>query len=131
MTAGRPRKPTKLHAVQGTYRSDRHGTNEPDPPVASLKPPAWLDADGRKVWRDLAPGFIEMGVLTEVDVEAFAHACSKLATARREQSTYSKAFDQANQVLARFGWTPSDRAKVSVQPKKTDTFADKFLGKAK
>lgn len=131
MTAGRPRKPTPLHAVQGTYRRDRHGDGGPEAAPASLKPPRWLHADGRRVWRDLAPKAHALGLLTEMDVELFAHACAHLAVARRQGSDSIKALDMANKILARFGFTPSDRAKLRVTPKNEDPFEDFLTKRAK
>lgn len=132
--AGRPRKPTALHVVQGTHRADRHGelgTEPEDKPVSDLKPPKWLQADGRKVWRELAPIALEMGVLTESGRELFAHACSQLAVARKQQSSDApKSLDMAFKILGQFGFTPSMKAKLAVNPKKADPLGE-FLKGAK
>ena len=124
--SGPPPKPTALKLVEGNPGRRPLNENEPKPPLATLKPPTWLDADGRKVWRQLAPGYHALGLLTELGVEAFAHACAKLATARREQGSPSKALDQAERLFARFGWTPSDLSRLSVEKPSDDKFA-KFL----
>ena len=124
--SGPPPKPTALKILEGNPGRRPINLNEPKPPLATLKPPTWLDADGRRVWRQLAPGYHALGLLTELGVEAFAHACAKLATARREQGTSSKALDQAERLLARFGWTPSDLSRLSVE-KPTENKFDRFL----
>lgn len=56
--AGRPRKPTDLKIIQGTFRADRHG-DEIQTPVGDRKesrwprPPKWLSDRERKYWREL------------------------------------------------------------------------------
>jgi P27 family predicted phage terminase small subunit len=65
-----PRKPIAEHKLEGTYRATRHrNRNEPDggPPLAT-RPPAWLSAEARKVWREvlrLAP----INLLRRADTE--------------------------------------------------------------
>ena len=126
MTAGRPRKPTALHALHGTHRADRHGNgDEPQPAAAGLEAPNWLKAAGRRVWEELAPVVHANGCLTEMDVELFGHACTSLAIARRAPKNV-RNLEIANKILARFGMTPSDRAKISVSPPSDDPF-DRFL----
>src|SRR5574341_1292196 len=128
MTAGRPRKPTVLHEVQGTKRADRHGNDEPSPPPSGLEPPSWLKVGARRVWDELAPPVHRQGLLTDLDVELFAHACTQIAVARRSVKN-QRALDIANRILARFGMTPSDRAKVTVKLPPTDPFAERFLSR--
>lgn len=56
--AGRPRKPTDLKIIQGTFREDRHG-DEIARPVGKgqenrwPRPPKWLSDRERKHWREL------------------------------------------------------------------------------
>ena len=91
-------------------------------------PPKWLKAGGRRVWEELTPQVHGQGLLTELDVELFGHACAQLAVARRSAKN-QKALDVANRILARFGFTPSDRAKLNVKPKTADPFEDFLSGK--
>lgn len=114
--------------AQGTLRADRHGANdEPTPPAADLAPPYWLKGLARRVWEERAPALHKEGLLTELDVEMFAHACVQLAKARRGDE---KALAAAFRILARFGVTPSHRAGLNVRPTSADPFED-FLRKAK
>lgn len=129
MTAGRPTKPTAQKVVQGNPGKRRLNEGEVKPaPAVSLQPPWWLMPAGRRVWRDLAPLTFELGLLTEADVELFGHACAQLAIARVDPHNH-KALDAANKILARFGFTPSDRAKLSVKPQTKDPFEDFLTGK--
>lgn len=75
---GRKPLPLKIVKAKGTDRASRHNYNQPMPAAnESLKqPPKWLDdKDSRAVWRRLAPGLVDTGVLTESDVVSFAHLC--------------------------------------------------------
>lgn len=47
---------------------------EPDAPC-DLAPPEWLDECGKQVWQQLAHHLVSMGLLTLVDVFAFARYC--------------------------------------------------------
>jgi phage terminase small subunit len=123
MTAGRPRKPTALKLLQGNPGKRRLNESEPMPPAASLEAPHWLKAAGRRVWEELAPPVQAEGLLTVLDVELFAHACVQLAAARRSTRD-KKSLDVANRILARFGFTPSDRARLNVNPRPPDPFED-------
>lgn len=67
----RPRKPTNLKILEGTFRKDR-AANEPKPvPIAPPKP-AWLKCAAGEIWKQLAPDLDAVGCLTRVDGPAFA-----------------------------------------------------------
>lgn len=74
---GRPRKPTALKVLEGNPGKRPLPQNEPKPaPVVNIpKPPPWLNSDGKKAWKRLAPELQRLGLLTVVDMEAFAAAC--------------------------------------------------------
>ena len=129
MSAGRPMKPTALKVVEGNPGKRPLNEAEPETVPASGDPPAWLQENGRKVWEELAPVALEMGVLTKADEELFAHACALLYVGRAVQGQASKELEMANKILARFGFTPSDRAKISVAPKKEDPLGAYLKGR--
>lgn len=125
MPAGRPRKPTALKLLDGTYRKDRDGNVQdevkPDKPKR-LTAPSHLGRKGKAVWRRLGPMLQRLGLLTEADTEAFASYCrqhdlwhaaieamnadpSDMNAFRRHQS----ATDQIHRLGSKFGLTPSDR----------------------
>ncbi len=124
---GQPAKPTALKILHGD-RSDRINDAEPVPlglPVA----PDTMSVAGRAAWDRLAPDRIAQGVLTAWDVEAFAAFCevtAVLATAHRGMSAkpvpgapapigkFRDLVQLAVTLGGRFGWTPSDRAKLAV-----------------
>lgn len=128
---GRPVKPTALKILHGD-RSDRINDAEPVPlglPVA----PGTMSVAGRAVWDRLAPDRVAQGVLTVWDVDAFAAFCevtAVLATAHRGMSgkpvpgaappiaKFRDLVQLAVTLGAKFGWTPSDRAKLAVGGRK-------------
>ena len=93
-----------------------------------------MGREGRVVWREYAPKLLEMGLLTELDVELFAQACALAAVARTlfpGSADHMKVLAAMGQILAQFGFSPSARTKISVTPKKEDKFEDFLAGKAK
>jgi P27 family predicted phage terminase small subunit len=77
MPAGRPRLPRQQKILQGTFQPSRNPGSEADfPPVAALPPaPRSLNAQGRKLWKQLGPELVASGVMTAVDLPAFALLC--------------------------------------------------------
>ncbi len=122
MTAGRPRKPTALRALHGS-RPDRTNKGEPMPEKAKGDPPGWLDRDGKRVWKEYAPVLLGLGLLTELDVEMCAYACSLSGAARKLQpgsADHRKVIDAAGRLWCTLGFSPSARTKVSVTPQSED-----------
>lgn len=129
MENGRPRKPTKLKILDGD-RKDRVNTAEPVPVKRAIEPPAGMSVEARKIWDAEAPDRIVQGVLTAWDVEAFASFCEALVQLRHadwnaamvlakpgQESPMSKLRQLVNicaTLGGRFGWTPADRAKLTV-----------------
>ena len=77
MPKGRPAKPTKLHILEGTFRSDRHGDGvEPEPLPGPAKCPKHLSKDAKRVWKELVRVMDGAGVLTQADQWIMARFCS-------------------------------------------------------
>lgn len=77
MSGGRPRKPSKVKIIQGTFRQDRNPANEPAPTPVSVirKPPPQLNRFAKKFWKAVVEELVETGVLTVVDWAAFEICC--------------------------------------------------------
>ncbi len=64
-------KPTSIKQLEGNPSKRQLNTNEPKPKKAPTCP-KWLDDEAKKEWKRLAKQMEQLGILTEVDVAAFA-----------------------------------------------------------
>ena len=78
-TRGRKPKPTAIKLLEGNPGRRPLNEHEPVPPKATIKCPAWLEPEAKKEWKRLAPALESMGVLTSVDISAFAGYCQAYA----------------------------------------------------
>ena len=131
---GRPRKPVAEHLLNGTYRADRHG-DAPWMPDGAPVMPAWLSAEARTLWQSLVPSLT--GIATAVDSTELAALCDWWSIYRqtrveldkiedRQSTAYYKllqlagmAWNNFSGIAAKFGLSPSDRAKLQVPPPQT------------
>jgi P27 family predicted phage terminase small subunit len=153
MPAGRPRKPTHLKVLQGTFRKDRAPKREPKPKVGAKPPtpPSYLGALARAEWRRLAPRLHKLGLLTEVDRSKFAmysqayarwQEAEKVITEqgmtfmtekgyvvqRPEVAIALKQCKMAKELGGEFGLDPAARSRIDVpEPEKPKDAAEDFL----
>lgn len=134
-TRGRKPKPTALKILEGNPGKRPINENEPIPPKGTVKCPTWLEPEAKKEWKRLAPSLEAMGVLTQVDLTAFAGYCQAYARWREAEEfltqhgsifkTPSGYVQQVPQVsiaqqnlkimqsfCAEFGLTPATRARI-------------------
>lgn len=136
--AGRPRKPSEVKRLAGTYRADRTAPNEPKPRITSRtpSPPIKLSPVAAQEWKRMARELHGLGLLTVVDLTALVAYCETFATWQealgkiREtgllvkastgtpvQNPYlniaSAAEKRLRGWLQEFGCTPSSRTRVS------------------
>jgi P27 family predicted phage terminase small subunit len=155
MPAGRPRKPTALKVLHGTFRKDRAPKREPKPKAGTKPPtaPSYLGALARAEWRRLAPRLHKLGLLTEVDRSKFAMYCQAYArwqeaekvitdqgmtfmtekgyvVQRPEVAIALKQAKMAKELGAEFGLDPAARSRIDVpEPEKPrDPTADFLFG---
>jgi len=137
-------KPTAIKILEGNPGKQKLNHNEPKPPtiIAIPKPPSRLLKDAKTEWRRLAPALIAMGVLTDVDLAAFAEMCQNYAyyliTDKKildlgDRGVYAmqttttgyvqqhpllslrrQYYDQWRKGLADFGLTPATRSRMIV-----------------
>ena len=132
--SGRPRKPTSLKILSGTFQKVRANTNEPKPKVARPKASKGLHPEVKKKFDELVDLTSKMGVLSEYDGIALEILASSLVqykiasevlikegVVRRSYLVWAEnTFKQASSMLAKFGLSPSDRSRVNViNPTKT------------
>lgn len=125
----RPRKPTTMHLMEGTYRADRHGDIAGKiVPVGQPFKPSDLSPVASEFWDEVANELAKNGVATLIDTTALVEACKWYARYRKSSDVvdkmkprskaYNKLLNQAvacwkefEKCLAKFGLTPADRAK--------------------
>ena len=106
------------------YR-DRKKAPKPAPGIGEA--PEFLTGGAAVVWLEVVPTMVD-GVLTVADRLAWCSLCELEAERREAPREFSGAkFATLVSLLARFGMTPSDRAKVSItdeQDKPANPFAE-------
>ena len=150
---GRKPKPTALKELEGNPGKRQLNMNEPKPIAKAPTCPKWLEDEAKKEWKRLAKKMEQLGVLTEVDMAAFAGYCqayarwkaaeefiSKHGTIVKTPSGYWQQVPQVSiaqqylkdmQKLAeQFGLTPASRSRIIADAAKTEYIddMDKLLG---
>lgn len=136
--AGRPAKPLKLKLLEGGYREDRDGQPSLAMATATGAPrkPADLDDVGSALWDVVCSQ--QKSYLSESDATALAALCQlwslrartlAMANRRPEDKDIRCSFlgyhNAAEKLLAKFGLTPSDRARLGeVSPQDFDPAAE-------
>lgn len=87
---GRPPKPTAIKELEGNPGKRPLNKNEPKPEKKAPKCPSWLEPDAKKEWRRLAKELEVMGLLTQVDMAAFAGYCQAYARWKEAEEFISK-----------------------------------------
>lgn len=128
---GRPAKPTSLKVLHGDGKKnpDRVDTAEPQPASGPVEPPFALSTEAQAIWDRLAPDLERTGVLTPWDCDTFAELCEALVILREKRKAadhegerggpnpmtdYRSAMQTVATLAGRFGLTPADRSKLSV-----------------
>lgn len=141
-------RPSKLNELRGNP-GKRAKRREPEPSPASTACPAWLEAEAKEEWNRVAPELGRLGLLTVVDLPAFAGYCQsyrrwreaeRVVTDTIKAGGMAMAVSQGLEGMARerlrlmkalaaeFGFTPASRSRVTaVPPKEEDPFED-FAG---
>ena len=89
-TRGRKPKPTAIKLLEGNPGKRPLNEYEPVPPKSEIKCPAWLEPEAKKEWKRLAPALESMGILTPVDISAFAGYCQAYARWKEAEEFISK-----------------------------------------
>ncbi len=87
---GRPPKPTAIKELEGNPGKRPLNKNEPKPTRKAPRCPSWLEPDAKKEWRRLAKELEAMGLLTQVDMAAFAGYCQAYARWKEAEEFISK-----------------------------------------
>lgn len=140
---GRKPKPTAVKVLEGNPGKRSLNTSEPKPEKKAPRCPAWLEDEAKKEWKRMAKQLEHLGILTEIDMAAFAGYCQAYARWKEAEEfitqhgaivkTPSGYWQQVPQVsiaktylkimnkfCEQFGLTPSARSRIS-----TDNGEDK------
>ena len=132
---GRKPKPTALKVLEGNPGRRPLNDKEPQPEKRALKCPSWLEPEAKKEWKRMARTLESMGILTQVDMTAFAGYCQAYArwkeaeefitqhgTIVRTPSGYWQQVPQVsiaqtylkvmNRFAEQFGLTPASRSRI-------------------
>ena len=126
MARGRPRKPTELKILQGTFRKGQDTPLTLIPDLSGeVERQSFPDHAARQMWNTVVQKLIDSDVLKPTDVPMARSMCEfwglycashKLASknptdpgARTAVCSYWQRFEQA---ASRFGMTPSDRSRL-------------------
>lgn len=87
---GRKPIPTAIKELEGNPGKRQLNQNEPQPKKKAPKCPVWLEAEAKKEWKRTARQLEELGILTEVDMAAFAGYCQAFARWKEAEEFISK-----------------------------------------
>ena len=135
--SGRKPKPTAIKELEGNPGKRPLNKNEPRPKKKAPRCPTWLEPEAKKEWKRLAKQMELLGILTEMDMTAFAGYCQSYARWKEAEEFISKhgtivktpsgywqqvpqvSIAQTNLKLMlrfseEFGLTPSSRSRIAV-----------------
>ncbi|MBN4074751.1 MAG: phage terminase small subunit P27 family [Alkaliphilus sp.] len=136
-------KSQKLRLIENDNK-DRKTLPVPKP-NAPKRPlcPRWLDSEGQKEWRRVAPELYRMGLLTELDVNALANYCRTTTlykqtqlflqenglvddkgTKRPEVGVGQEAAKESRQWGKLFGLSPACRMRLEMPEPNTDEVSE-------
>jgi len=133
---GRKPKPTALKQLEGNPGRRPLNLNEPKPVRSAPRCPDWLEAEAKREWRRASKQLESLGILTEIDMTAFAGYCQAYARWKEAEEfitkhgtivkTPSGYWQQVPQVsiaqtylkimgrfCEQFGLTPSSRSRIA------------------
>ena len=123
----RPRTATNILEARGAFKRHPERKRKSEPKVDSAfptKPPAYLDADERKCWREvvrIAPA----GVLTGADTVTVEVVARLLAEFRDDSRGMQVArITRLTSEMGKIGLSPSARASLSVHKPEENEFDD-------
>ena len=132
---GRKPKPTALKELEGNPGGRQLNQNEPKPNKKAPRCPSWLEEEAKKEWKRMGKILERIGLLTEMDMAAFAGYCQAYArwkeaeefitqhgTIVRTPSGYWQQVPQVsiaqtylkvmNRFAEQFGLTPASRSRI-------------------
>ena len=150
---GRKATPTALKQIRGTNQPCRVNHNEPvsERIVKLPNPPAWFNKTAKSIYRNKGKELINMDLLSKIDLDLFVSYCHEYAVYLETSEEISKvptvaildalseiaiqrlfkrntlAWERSTKIAVQFGFSPSSRASLKLQPKEPkDDFEKTF-----
>ena len=146
-TIGRKPKPTAMKVLEGNPGKRPLNLAEPHPEKKLPDCPDWLEDEAKAEWERLAVPLYNLGLLTELDMAAFASYCQAYARWKEAEEFISQhgsivktktgywqqvpqvSIARANQAMmlkaaAEFGLTPSARSRIIAGNTKAEDAVD-------
>lgn len=134
---GRKPKPAAVKVLEGNPGKRAFNTGEPKPEKKAPRCPSWLEDEAKREWKRMAKQMEQLGILTEIDMAAFAGYCQAYARWKEAEeylsehgqvvktpSGYCQQVPQVsiaqtylkimNRFCEQFGLTPSSRGRIAV-----------------
>jgi hypothetical protein len=112
----RPRKPTVVHEMLGSYRANPQRRPRSEPRPDELGPaPTHLSPQERAAWAEVL-ACLPHGVAMASDAPALELLVRLLTQARRDPEFPAAKMNTLLSLISRFGMTPSDRSRVVAEP---------------
>ena len=155
---GRTPLPDVLKEAQGTLKKSRVNQAQArfGAPTSNPSPPATLNIYGKRLWKEMLPKLLEVGLYSEGDHQAFELLCmayGDLIQARKdlkesgtivvtENGTVyqhpnvgiaNQAWNRCKLMLGQFGLTPAERTRVKARSpeEKNKSLADSLFAAAR
>ena len=148
-TRGRKPTPTAIKELEGNQGKRALNDKEPKPVKKAPACPKWLEDEAKKEWRRLAKQMEQLGILTQVDMAAFAGYCQAYARWKEAEEfitqhgsivkTPSGYWQQVPQVsiaqtylkimnkfAEQFGLTPSSRSRIIASSESSGNAVDEM-----
>ena len=132
---GRKPKPTAVKLLEGNPGKRGLNAGEPKPEKKAPRCPAWLEAEAKKEWKRMAKQMERLGILTEIDMAAFAGYWPGVCRWKEAEEYYFRAWGDhgdafgvlpagsagvhctdllkiMNRFCEQFGLTPSSRSRI-------------------
>ena len=78
-TRGRKPKPTNIKVLEGNPGKRKLNIYEPSPEKKAPECPDWLEDEAKAEWERLCEPMMKLGILSELDMAAFAVYCQAYA----------------------------------------------------
>ena len=110
---GRKPKPTAVKVLEGNPGKRSLNTAEPKPEKKAPRCPSWLEDEAKKEWKRMSKQLEQLGILTEIDMAAFAGYCQAYARWKEAQVSIAQTYLKImNKFCEQFGLTPSARSRI-------------------